>query len=100
MESKQKLSFKELRRCHKVNRIFTGIVFVTVFIFTFCWIDENLRSGTPMIIFLSVFLGLILIEIILWIALFFGFKNKDKTQNEKNVDKALKELKDEDKKEH
>ncbi len=97
MTPRQKLPFKELKKHEKVNRIFTYIVFGTVFVFTFCWIDENLRSGQPLVIFLSVFGALVLVEIILWITLFFVFKRKGMSQNEKNIEAKLKEIKQEEK---
>lgn len=97
MAIKPRLPFKDLKKHEKVNRIFTYIVFITVFVFTFCWIDENLRSGKPMVIFLSVFGGLILIEIILWLILYFVLKKQEMTQNDKNIQQKLKEIKEEEK---
>ena len=45
-----------------------------------------------MLIFLSVFAGLVVIEVILWITLYFVFKRKDMTQNDKKVEQALKQI--------
>lgn len=97
MIPKQRLPFKDLKKHEKVNRIFTYIVFGTVFVFTFCWTAQELRSGLPLVIFLSVFGGLVLLEIILWITLFFIFKRKGMTSNEKNIEAKLKEIKKEEK---
>lgn len=97
MTPKQRLPFKDLKKHEKVNRIFTYIVFGTVFVFTFCWTAKELREGLPLVIFLSVFGALVLIEIILWIVLFFVFKRKGMNQNEKNIEAKLKEIKKEEK---
>lgn len=97
MTPRQRLPFKDLKKHEKVNRIFTYIVFGTVFIFTFCWIPQEIRSGLPLVIFLSVFGALVLVEIILWITLFFVFKRKGMSQNERNIEAKLKEIKQEEK---
>lgn len=83
-------AFQDLSKPQKVNRIFSYIVFLTVFVFTFCWAAKEIRQNNfVMLIFLAVFACLVFVEIVLWVVLYFVFKKQSKTQNDKNIEKII-----------
>lgn len=83
-------AFQDLSKSQKVNRIFGYVVFLTVFVFTFCWAAKEIRQNNfARLIFLAVFGCLVLVEIILWIILYFVFKKQTITQNDRNIQKVI-----------
>lgn len=83
-------ALKDLSKSQKVNRIFGYVVFLTVFVFTFCWTAKEIRENKfAMLVFLGTFAGLVFLEIILWIILYFVFKRQSITPNDKNIQQVI-----------
>jgi len=78
----------------RLTKIMGYVLFGTVFLMSFLFIDKNIRTNAWVII-LSVFGGLIVVEIIVWIALYFSFKKKQKTENDYKIEEAIKRLEQE-----
>jgi len=78
----------------KLNKIMGYVLFGTVFLMSFIFIDQTIRTKWWWLI-LAIFGGLILIEIVVWIILYFQFKKKSKTENDLKIEEAIKKLEQE-----
>ena len=80
----------------KINKIFIWVTFVCVFIFTACfgWLNSKDKDNIKWL--LIAFAIVVVILAIVWPTVYFVIKNKNKTQNDKNIEKILKEQKKEE----